>query len=55
VNTERIPTGAKGMKHFEGGWPIEFDPTEPADVAKYEKKMYRDLQLGFSPAVKAMV
>jgi len=43
------------MKHVVGGWPIEFDPTEPADIAKYEKKMYRETSLGFAPATKAMV
>lgn len=42
------------MLHNEGGWPLEFDPTEPADLAKYEKKMYRDATLGFSQATKYM-
>lgn len=42
------------MKHVVGGWPNEFDHTEPADVAKYEKKMYREISLGFSAATKAM-
>ena len=42
------------MKHKEGGWPIEYDPTEPAEVAKYEKKMYRETTLGFSQATKSM-
>lgn len=42
------------MKHKEGGWPIEYDPTEPAEVAKYEKKMYRETTLGFSVATKSM-
>jgi dynein intermediate chain 2, axonemal len=42
------------MKHSVGGWPLEFDPTEPGDVAKYEKKMYRETTLGFAPATKAM-
>ena len=28
------------MKHSVGGWPLEFDPTEPGDVAKYEKKIF---------------
>ena len=55
VNTERIPTSHKGMKHKEGGWPIEIDPTEPADQAKYAKKMYRDATLGFAQATKDMV
>ena len=42
------------MKHKERGWPIEYDPTEPAEVAKYEKKMYRETTLGFSQATKSM-
>ena len=29
VNTERIPTGNKGMMHREGGWPSEIDASEP--------------------------
>ena len=42
------------MKHKQGGWPNEFDPTEATDLAKYEKKMYRDTTLGFAQATKAM-
>lgn len=42
------------MKHREGGWPQEFDPSEAADLAKYEKKMYRETTLGFAVATKAM-
>ena len=55
VNTERIPTASKGMKHKEGGWPEEIDPTEPGDQAKYAKKMYRDATYGFAQATKEMV
>lgn len=55
VNTERIPTTHQGMKHNEGGWPAEIDPTEATDQAKYQKKMYRDPTLGFSQATKEMV
>jgi len=36
------------MKHKEGGWPQDVDPTEQADIARYNKKMYRDATLGFS-------
>ena len=43
------------MKHKEGGWPGEIDPTEPADQQKYKKKMYKDATLGFSQATKEMV
>lgn len=31
------------------------DPTEQADIARYNKKMYRDATLGFSQATKEMV
>ena len=55
VNTERIPSMNRGMKHKEGGWPIEIDPEEEADQAKYAKKMYRDVTLGFAQATKEMV
>jgi dynein intermediate chain 2 len=54
VNTERIPTASKGMSHKVGGWPIEYDCTEPTEVAKYMKKMFRDSTLGFSQATKEM-
>jgi dynein intermediate chain 2 len=43
------------MKHKEGGWPQDVDPTEQADIARYNKKMYRDATLGFSQATKEMV
>lgn len=39
VNTERIPTQNKGMKHLQGGWPKDADPSENADVIKYKKKL----------------
>jgi dynein intermediate chain 2 len=54
VNTDRIPTAGKGMKHQEGGWPGDVDPTEPNDIARYDKKMYRDTTLGFSTATRFM-
>jgi dynein intermediate chain 2 len=53
VNTERVATKNKGMKHIEGGWPDGIDPTEPPEVAKYKKKLDRDQNLGFAPAVKS--
>lgn len=43
------------MRHREGGWPQEIDPTEPGDQAKYAKKMYRDASYGFAQATKEMV
>tara|TARA_B110000285_G_scaffold234218_1_gene310408 strand:+ start:374 stop:1087 length:714 start_codon:yes stop_codon:yes gene_type:complete len=42
------------MNHYEGGWPREIDHTEPADVQKYLKKMYRETNLGFAAATKEM-
>ena len=55
VNTERVATKNKGMKHVEGGWPDGIDPQEPPEVAKYKKKLDRDQTLGFSQAVKYTV
>ena len=52
VNTERVATKNKGMKHIEGGWPEGIDPTEPSEVARYAKKMERDPTIGFSQAVR---
>jgi dynein intermediate chain 2 len=42
------------MRHVVGGWPDEYDPTEPNEVTKYMKKMYRDTTLGFGQATKEM-
>jgi len=39
------------MKHLQGGWPKEYDPSEPSDVAKYKKRLERDQTLGFTAAV----
>ena len=40
------------MRHTVGGWPKEFDHTEALDVAKYQKKMIREVNLGFKPATQ---
>ncbi len=40
------------MKHLQGGWPKEYDPSEPSDVAKYKKRLERDQTLGFTAAVQ---
>lgn len=32
VNTEWVNTQSKAMKHTQGGWPKECDPTEPTDT-----------------------
>jgi len=55
VNTDRIPIASKGMSHTEGGWPANIDPTEPVDIQRYEKNLYRDTTLGFSVATREMV
>jgi dynein intermediate chain 2 len=40
---------------FVIGWPKELDYTEPLDVAKYQKKMLREVNLGFALATKDLV
>lgn len=42
INTERVVTNNRGMRHTVGGWPREFDHTEAADLAKYQKRMVRE-------------
>lgn len=55
VNTERVATNSRGMRHTVGGWPKDLDSTEAGDQAKYLKKLYRDPALGFSQATKDLV
>lgn len=55
VNTERIPTQNRGMHHATGGWPAQFDHTEPAEVAKYMRKLIKEPSLQYGPAVKDLV
>eukprot|EP00742_Colponemidia_sp_Colp-10_P001216 GILJ01001309.1.p1 GENE.GILJ01001309.1~~GILJ01001309.1.p1 ORF type:complete len:593 (-),score=99.77 GILJ01001309.1:140-1918(-) len=50
VNTERVVTVNKGMKHLEGGWPKEIDPSENQDTNKWRKRLDKDP--GFGAAVK---
>lgn len=52
VNTERVTTHNRGMKHVVGGWPKEYDPEEPTEVAKYMKKLKKDANLGYLQATK---
>lgn len=52
VNTDRVPTNHRGMKHSEGGWAENIDPTEQNDRLKYVKKLDRDPVFGYIPAVK---
>jgi dynein intermediate chain 2 len=42
------------MHHLVGGWPDDYDASEPNEVQKYMKKMYRDPTLGFGQATKEM-
>lgn len=53
VNTDRVATSTKAMKHIEGGWPKEVDPTEPQDTKKWKKKLDKDP--GFAAGVKDTV
>ena len=43
------------MKHSVGGWPDGYDYTEPNEVNKYMRKLYKDPVLGFSQATKDLV
>ena len=36
------------------GWPKELDYTEAGDVAKYQKKMLREVNLGFKMATSQL-
>jgi len=42
VNTARVQTKSRGMKHDEGGWPKEVDATEAQDCAKWRKRLEKD-------------
>ena len=42
VNTERIVLKHSSMKHTEGGWPKDVDPTEQSDVQRFRKKIEKD-------------
>ena len=53
VNTERLVTQSRNMKHIEGGWPKEFDYTEEHDTTKWRTRQLKE-QL-FVPAVKDLV
>ena len=52
VNTERVLTDSRGMKHMEGGWPKEIDFTETHDTNKWRTKMTKDQPVAF--AVKSL-
>ncbi len=42
VNTERIVTKNSSMRHVEGGWAKEIDPSEPSDTNRFRKKAEKD-------------
>jgi hypothetical protein len=42
VNTERCVLKNTSMRHVEGGWPKDVDPTEQADVMRFRKKAEKD-------------
>ena len=42
VNTDRVVTSSKGMKHQEGGWPRDIDCTETHDTSKWRIKQHKD-------------
>ncbi|KAM3568079.1 hypothetical protein VYU27_009794 [Nannochloropsis oceanica] len=42
VNTERCVLKSTSMRHVEGGWPKDVDPTEQADVTRFRKKAEKD-------------
>ena len=43
------------MKHQVGGWPRDFDYTEPGDQQKYYKKLIRDPTQGYASSTKDLV
>lgn len=52
VNTERVMTDNRGMKHMEGGWPKDIDYTETHDTTKWRTKMTKEQPVAF--AVKSL-
>jgi len=42
VNTDRISLKHSSMRHIEGGWPKDVDPTEQQDVNRFRKKAEKD-------------
>jgi dynein intermediate chain 2 len=52
VNTERLILKSTSMRHTEGGWPKDVDPSEQADVARFRKKAEKDED--YKAAVKAL-
>ena len=42
------------MKHTVGGWPKEYDYTEPGDVLKYNKRLTRDPSLVYAQSTGSL-
>ena len=42
VNTGRVASSGFHMKHVEGGWAREVDPTDPVDFKKWTKRIEKD-------------
>ncbi|CAM9816421.1 unnamed protein product [Heterosigma akashiwo] len=42
ANTERSVTASSSMRHEEGGWPKDVDPSEQSDVSRFRKKAEKD-------------
>eukprot|EP00753_Platysulcus_tardus_P013920 PLAT3915.2.p1 GENE.PLAT3915.2~~PLAT3915.2.p1 ORF type:complete len:615 (+),score=308.80 PLAT3915.2:91-1935(+) len=42
VNTERVLRTSRGIRHREGGWPKDLDPTEPSDTGRFIKRTEKE-------------
>jgi dynein intermediate chain 2 len=42
VNTESRSFSNQGIKHTEGGWPKDVDPTDAEHTIRYRKKIEKD-------------
>ncbi|XP_038613256.1 dynein intermediate chain 2, axonemal [Tachyglossus aculeatus] len=42
VNTERFEMDARGINHFEGGWPKDVNPQEMEQTIRFRKKVEKD-------------
>ena len=42
TNTDRLVTKASSIRHAEGGWPKDVDPTEKDQTTRYKKKVEKD-------------
>ena len=41
-NTERLVVKSTSMRHMEGGWPKDVDPSEMSDMQRFRKKAEKD-------------